>query len=57
MLETIGGYHGRPDAGGRDLEAASGGPHPDRADFDGAMAENRRLLLSITVDERYGFNV
>lgn len=57
MLEAIGGYHGRPDAGGRDLEAASGGPHPDWADYDGAMAEDRRVLLSITVDEPCGFNV
>lgn len=34
-------------------ELASGGPHPDWEDYDRAMREERRVLLSITVDHMY----
>jgi PPOX class probable F420-dependent enzyme len=50
MPEALPGLH-------RYYEAASGGPHPDWADYDRAMAEERRVLLSVSLDELHGFNI
>lgn len=35
------------------LEAAQGKPHPDWEEYDAAMASEKRLLLSISIDKLY----
>jgi PPOX class probable F420-dependent enzyme len=37
----------------RYYELASGGPHPDWEDYDRAMAGDRRVLMSLSIDRMY----
>ena len=56
VIEGTADFTHLPDAHGelrRYYELASGGPHPDWDEYDRAMAEERRVLLTLSIDRMY----